>query len=109
LLYRADKSLNKKIIYGLSIMLTRILLALRTLWRRMTGNPFQGVMIECISDEDLQFDPDIDRLLTDYEFNEAFRSFGSLEEYNKEFVTFFKSHRRRFLLDYSQRDGHFRV
>jgi hypothetical protein len=43
------------------------------------------------------------------ELDEIFRSFGSLEEYNQEFVVFFKAHRREFLLDYSQRDGHFRV
>ena len=90
-------------------MLTRLLIALRKLWRRMTGNPFKDITIGCISDEDLRFDPDMERMLTDYEFDEAFRSFYSLDEYNKDFVIFFKSHRREFLIDYSQRDGHFRV
>lgn len=75
----------------------------------MTGNPFQGVELYRIKDEDLQFDPDIDRIMRESELDEIFRSFGNLEEYNKEFVVFFKAHRREFLLDYSQRDGHFRV
>jgi hypothetical protein len=75
----------------------------------MTLNPFQGVELSCINEEDLQFDPDIDRIMRESELDEIFRSFGSLEEYNQEFVVFFKAHRREFLLDYSQRDGHFRV
>ena len=90
-------------------MFTRMLHVLRKYWRRITHNPFQGVKISIITNEDLQFDPDIDRMLRESEFDEMFRSFGSLEEYNKEFVTFFKAHRREFMLDYSQRDGHFRV
>jgi hypothetical protein len=48
-------------------------------------------------------------MVSECDLDEMFRSFGSLEEYNKEFVSFFKAHRREFLLDYSQRDGHFRV
>jgi hypothetical protein len=75
----------------------------------MTLNPFQGVELSCINEEDLQFDPDIERIMRESEFDEIFRSFGSLEEYNQEFVVFFKAHRREFLIDYSQRDGHFRV
>jgi HSP20 family molecular chaperone IbpA len=75
----------------------------------MTLNPFQGVELSCINEEDLQFDPDIDRIMRESELDEIFRSFGSLEEYNQEFVVFFKAHRREFLIDYSQRDGHFRV
>jgi hypothetical protein len=75
----------------------------------MTLNPFHGVELSCINEEDLQFDPDIDRIMRESELDEIFRSFGSLEEYNQEFVVFFKAHRREFLLDYSQRDGHFRV
>jgi hypothetical protein len=75
----------------------------------MTLNPFQGLEFSCINEEDLQFDPDIDRIMRESELDEIFRSFGSLEEYNQEFVVFFKAHRREFLLDYSQRDGHFRV
>ena len=90
-------------------MFTQILLALRKIWLRMTLNPFQGVELSSIKDEDLQFDPDIDRIMRESELDEIFRSFGSLEDYNKEFVVFFKAHRREFLLDYSQRDGHFRV
>jgi len=90
-------------------MFTQILRALKKIWIRVTGNPFQGVELSCIEDEDLQFDPDIDRIMRENELDEIFRSFGNLEEYNKEFVVFFKAHRREFLLDYSQRDGHFRV
>jgi hypothetical protein len=90
-------------------MLKPILRALRKIWLRMTLNPFQGLEFSCINEEDLQFDPDIDRIMRESELDEIFRSFGSLEEYNQEFVVFFKAHRREFLLDYSQRDGHFRV
>jgi len=57
----------------------------------------------------LKFDPDIERMVRECELDEVFRSFGSLEEYNKEFVMFFKAHRKEFFLDYSQNDGHFRV
>jgi hypothetical protein len=90
-------------------MFKLILLALRKIWFRITLNPFQGVEFSSIKDEDLQFDPDIDRMIRESELDEIFRSFGCLEDYNKEFVVFFKAHRREFLLDYSQRDGHFRV
>ena len=90
-------------------MFTRMLHVLRKYWRRITLNPFQGVELSIITNEELQFDPDIDRMVSECELDEMFRSFGSLEEYNKEFVSFFKAHRRELLLDYSQRDGHFRV
>jgi hypothetical protein len=94
---------------GPNDMFTQILRKLRKFWKWMTGNPFQGMELYCIKDEDLQFDPDIDRIMREHELDEIFRSFGNLEEYNKEFVVFLKAHRREFLLDYSQRDGHFRV
>ena len=90
-------------------MIRRILIGLRKIWLRITGNPFHGVVISHITDEDLQFDPDIDRMVMEAEMNDPFRSFVTIEEYNQEFIVFFKAHRNEFLLDYSQRDGHFRV
>lgn len=90
-------------------MLKRIFITLKKFWLQITGNPFHGVVISHISDEDLQFDPDIDRMMMEAELTDPFRSFGTIEEYNREFIVFFKAHRNEFLLDYSQRDGHFRV
>jgi len=90
-------------------MIGRILITLRKIWLRITGNPFHGVVLSHITDEDLQFDPDIDRMIMEAEMSDPFRSFMTIEEYNKEFIVFFKAHRNEFLLDYSQRDGHFRV
>lgn len=90
-------------------MFIRILAALRRIWLRMTRNPFHGVVISRITDADLQFDPDIERILRESEIPDLFRSFRSLEEYNREFMMFFKAHRSEFLLDFSQKDGHFRV
>lgn len=87
----------------------RIRTTLRKLWTRITGNPFHGVELSHITDADLQFDPDIDRMIMEAEFDDPFRSFGSAEEYNREFIVYFKAHRSEFMLDYSQRDGHFRV
>ena len=88
---------------------TRWLLALRRFWRRITGNPFLGVTINSITDEDLRIEYNMDRMIREYDLDDDFRSFGNLEEYNREFLVFFKTHRREFLLDYSQKDGHFRV
>jgi hypothetical protein len=38
-----------------------------------------------------------------------FKSFSSMDDYNKEFLCIFQSYRSDFVLDYSQKDGHFRV
>ncbi|HPI93745.1 MAG TPA: hypothetical protein PK350_11475 [Deltaproteobacteria bacterium] len=89
-----------------------IIYALRTikrLWMRWLGNPFHGVKLYHITDEDLCFDPDVERMIRECELQDAFKSCGSLEDYNKDFVNFFTSNRRQFHLDYSQKDGHFRV
>ena len=38
-----------------------------------------------------------------------YRDYMNQEEYNREFLAIFKNCRRNILLDYSQKDGHFRV
>jgi len=38
-----------------------------------------------------------------------FRSFSSSEEYNRDFLCIFQAFKKDFFLDYSQKDGHFRV
>ncbi len=38
-----------------------------------------------------------------------FKIFSSGDEYNREFLSVFQSFKSSFLLDYSHRDGHFRV
>jgi len=40
---------------------------------------------------------------------ETYSRCGTLEDYNKDFITFFTARRSDFYLDYSQKDGHFRV
>ncbi len=38
-----------------------------------------------------------------------FKMFSSTDDYNREFLSVFQSFRRSFVLDYNQKDGHFRV
>jgi len=38
-----------------------------------------------------------------------FRSFSSTEDYNRDFLNIFQAFKKDFYLDYSQKDGHFRV
>jgi|GEM_PF-5842206 len=38
-----------------------------------------------------------------------FKTFQNMDEYNRDFLCIIQSHRRSFLIDYSQKDGHFRV
>lgn len=90
-------------------MFVRLLHTIRRLWERWVDNPFQSVNLEHIDEEDLCYDPDVERILKSLELQSAFRCFRTLEDYNKDFIAYFKSHRREFLLDYSQKDGHFRV
>ncbi|HOS97447.1 MAG TPA: hypothetical protein PLR71_03855 [Deltaproteobacteria bacterium] len=87
----------------------RILNLIRMFLQRWLGNPFHGLKLSHIEDQDMYFDPDVERMIRECELRDAFRSFGTLEEYNRDFATYFKSHRGDFYLDYSQRDGHFRV
>lgn len=90
-------------------MFIHLLRNLRLFLMRWLGNPFNGIKLSPIADEDLCFDPDVERMMEDRALGDAFRSFGTLEDYNRDFITFFKSHRSDFYLDYSQKDGHFRV
>ncbi len=38
-----------------------------------------------------------------------FRSFSNTDDYNRDFLSIFQSFKKDFYLDYSQKDGHFRV
>jgi len=40
---------------------------------------------------------------------ETYSRCGTLEDYDKDYITFFTARRSDFYLDYSQKDGHFRV
>lgn len=90
-------------------MFTQLLRHLNRIWTRWLRNPFHGIKLSPITDEELCFDPDVERMIRECELQNAFRSYGTLEDYNKDFVIYFKSHRSDFYLDYSQKDGHFRV
>lgn len=90
-------------------MFTQLLRTIKKIWMRWRTNPFCGIQLSPIAEEDLCFDPDVERMIRECELRDAFRTFGTLEDYNREFVSYFKSHRSDFYLDYSQKDGHFRV
>ncbi len=90
-------------------MFIRLLRNLKRFWIRWSCNPFHGIRLSPINCEELCFDADVERMVRECELKGAFRSYGALEDYNKEFVVIFKSHRSDFLMDYSQVDGHFRV
>jgi hypothetical protein len=48
--------------------------------------------------------------MTDQEIPpDEFKSYSSVDEYNKDFLNIFQAFRREFILDYSQKDGHFKV
>ncbi|MGI6388246.1 MAG: hypothetical protein ACOX2W_14215 [Desulfomonilia bacterium] len=38
-----------------------------------------------------------------------FRSFSNTDDYNRDFLSMFQNFKKDFYLDYSQKDGHFRV
>lgn len=90
-------------------MFTHVLARIRRIWTRLLRNPFQGIQLSHISEQDLCFDPDVERMLREGELPDAFRIFGTLEDYNRDFVMYYRSHRSDFFLDVSQKDGHFRV
>lgn len=94
-------------------MFSRIKKRLKKFWTRWLGNPFLGVKLPHISDSDLRFDGDIQKLISrrksEITFGHGFISYSTQEDYNKDFIVFYKAHRSSFYLDYSQSDGHFRV
>jgi hypothetical protein len=51
----------------------------------------------------------LNKVLENLKIETNFRNFESLKEYNQDFLAIFKTHRTDFVLDYSQKDGHFRV
>ncbi|HNS90952.1 MAG TPA: hypothetical protein PLP82_06905 [Deltaproteobacteria bacterium] len=90
-------------------MFTTLLRNLKDMWRRWLCTPFNGVTLSHISDADLSFDPDVERMIRECGLRETYSRCGTLEDYNKDFITFFTARRSDFYLDYSQKDGHFRV
>lgn len=43
------------------------------------------------------------------DLGDDFKCFSSMDDYNKDFLTIFQTYRTDIFLDYSQKDGHFRV
>jgi hypothetical protein len=94
-------------------MLTKIKARFRRFFSRWIRNPFMGIKLPPITDNDLNFEYRIRRIFRDRVTGDAsdqrFISYMTLEDYTKDFIVFYKSNRESFRLDYSQRDGHFRV
>ncbi len=94
-------------------MFTRIVQRLRLLWARWFCNPFIGVTLPPISERDLRFDADIQKFVCRRSKPDApphaFISYMTIEDYNKDFIVFYRSNRSQFCLDHSHNDGHFRV
>jgi hypothetical protein len=70
---------------------------------------YPGEEIALIMDEKTPENINLHAILEELEIEMNFRDCGNLKEYNQEFMSIFKMHRTEFLLDYSQKDGHFRV
>jgi hypothetical protein len=91
-------------------MLSRIRYLFQVLWRQLTGKHYPSTKISFISDDDIHpISSSLEDIITELGYDSEYRDCQSQDEYNRDFLTIFKVHRRDFLLDYSQRDGHFRV
>lgn len=76
----------------------------------MTGKVYQSTEIASISDDDIHpISSSLEDIIIELGFDSEYRDCGSLDEYNRDFLAIFKTHRSDFLLDHSQKDGHFRV
>jgi len=89
-------------------MLTQIRYFFWSLWRRIMRTQ-SGEEIALIMDDETTEKNNLNAILEELEIEMNFRDCGNLKEYNQEFMSIFKMHRTEFLLDYSQKDGHFRV
>ena len=90
-------------------MLTRIRYLFWVLWRNILKT-YPKDDIALITDDDESDEPSIlNRMLENLKIETNFRDCENLREYNQDFLSIFKTHRTDFLLDYSQKDGHFRV
>jgi hypothetical protein len=76
----------------------------------LTGKVYQSTKIASILDDDIHpITSSLEDIILELGLDSEYRDCGSLDEYNRDFLTIFKTHRRDFLLDHSQKDGHFRV
>ncbi|MBN2299246.1 MAG: hypothetical protein JXM72_11655 [Deltaproteobacteria bacterium] len=55
------------------------------------------------------FDKDFDRVMVPEFLKDDFKSCLSMDEYNKDFLDIFQTYGKKMVLNYSQKDGHFRV
>lgn len=91
-------------------MLTHIRYLIRVFWNRFSKKSHPGNEIDFILDDEMDCLPcDEEDMLADFGIEDRFRDCRDLAEYNKDFLMIFKVYRRDFLIDYSQKDGHFRV
>jgi hypothetical protein len=91
-------------------MLSRIRCLFLIFWRRLTGKVYQSTEIASISDDDIHpISSSLEDIIIELGFDSEYRDCENLDEYNRDFLAIFKTHRRDFLLDHSQKDGHFRV
>lgn len=89
-------------------MLIQIRYFFWNLWRRIIKT-YPGEDIALIMDDRTTEKDNLSVILEELAIEMNFRDCGNLKEYNQEFMSIFKMHRTEFLLDYSQKDGHFRV
>ncbi|MCE5275539.1 MAG: hypothetical protein ABFD70_05605 [Syntrophaceae bacterium] len=91
-------------------MLTHIRYLIRVFWSRFSKKGHSGSGIDFVLDDEMYCQPsDVEDMLADFGIEDRFRDCRDLAEYNKDFLMIFKVYRRDFLIDYSQKDGHFRV
>lgn len=69
---------------------------------------FEKKSAECVDLSDI-FKSDYVFMQNPESISDDFKSFSSMDEYNKDFLSIFQTYRSDFVLDYSQKDGHFRV
>lgn len=91
-------------------MMTHIRYLIRVFWSRFSKKGHPANEIDFILDDEMDCQPcDEEDMLADFCIEDRFRDCRDLAEYNKDFLMIFKVYRRDFLIDYSQKDGHFRV
>lgn len=91
-------------------MMTHIRYLIKVFWSRFSKKGHSGNEIDFILDDEMYCQPsDGEDMLADFGIEDGFRDCRDLAEYNKDFLLIFKVYRKDFLIDYSHKDGHFRV
>jgi hypothetical protein len=92
-------------------MLERIRYMIWVFWRRLIKRDLQRADFAIIADQDneYQIPADYEDIFSGFSPDTDYRDYRNQDEYNRDFLAIFKTCRRNILLDYSQKDGHFRV